>query len=57
MTDTVADVAATYFDAWKRGDFTRLRAILADDVTFHGPRAMPATRRSASPGSSVCRRS
>jgi hypothetical protein len=29
MTDTVADVAASYFDAWKRGDFTRLRAILA----------------------------
>ena len=37
MTDTVADVAATYFDAWKRRDFTRLRAILADDVTFDGP--------------------
>jgi hypothetical protein len=37
MTDTVADVAASYFDAWKRGDFTRLRAILADDVTFDGP--------------------
>ena len=37
MTDTVANVAASYFDAWKRGDFTRLRAILADDVTFDGP--------------------
>jgi hypothetical protein len=37
MTDTAADVAASYFDAWKRGDFTRLRAILADDVTFDGP--------------------
>jgi hypothetical protein len=34
MTDTVADVAAACFDAWKRGGFTTLRAILADDVTF-----------------------
>jgi hypothetical protein len=37
MTDAAADVAATYFDAWKRGDFDALRAILADDVTFDGP--------------------
>src|SRR5215468_9156035 len=37
MTDASADVAATYFDAWKRRDFARLRAILADDVTFDGP--------------------
>ena len=37
MTDAPADVAASYFDAWKRGDFARLRAILADDVTFDGP--------------------
>ena len=37
MTDTAADGAATYFDAWKRGDFTTLRAILADDVSFDGP--------------------
>jgi hypothetical protein len=37
MTSTVADVAATYFDAWKAGDFTRLRSILADDATFDGP--------------------
>ncbi len=36
-SDAVADVAATYFDAWQRGDFARLRAILADDVTFDGP--------------------
>src|SRR5262249_12696909 len=26
MTDAAADVAATYFDAWKRRDFARLRA-------------------------------
>ncbi len=32
-----ADVAASYFDAWKRHDFARLRTILADDVTFDGP--------------------
>jgi SnoaL-like domain len=37
MTDAAADVAATYFDAWKRRDFARLRTILADDVTFDGP--------------------
>ena len=37
MTDAAADVAAAYFDAWQRGDFARLRTILADDVTFDGP--------------------
>ena len=37
MTDAAADVAASYFDAWKRHDFARLRMILADDVTFDGP--------------------
>jgi hypothetical protein len=37
MTGSAADVAATYFDAWKAGDFARLRTILADDVTFDGP--------------------
>ena len=37
MTSTVAEVAATYFDAWKAGDFARLRSVLADDVTFDGP--------------------
>jgi ketosteroid isomerase-like protein len=31
------DIATTYFDCWKRGDFDGLRAILADDVTFSGP--------------------
>ena len=35
--DSPAEVAAIYFDAWKAGDFARLRAILADDVTFDGP--------------------
>jgi ketosteroid isomerase-like protein len=31
------EIARTYFDCWKRGDFEGLRAILADDVTFSGP--------------------
>ena len=31
------EIAATYFDCWKHGDFDGLRAILADDVTFRGP--------------------
>jgi len=37
MSSTVAEVGATYFDAWKHGDFDALRAILADDATFDGP--------------------
>jgi len=32
-----ADIAATYFDAWKAKDFDRLRSVLADDATFRGP--------------------
>ena len=35
--DPVAEVAETYFRAWKAGDFGRLRSILADDATFDGP--------------------
>jgi hypothetical protein len=34
MTSTAAEVGATYFDAWRAGDFDTLRSILADDVTF-----------------------
>jgi hypothetical protein len=37
MTGTAAEVAATYFEAWRAGDFDTLRSILADDVTFDGP--------------------
>jgi hypothetical protein len=38
MADSdVAAVADTYFEAWRAGDFERLRSILADDVTFDGP--------------------
>jgi hypothetical protein len=35
--DGVAEVAETYFRAWKAGDFGLLRSILADDATFDGP--------------------
>ena len=38
MTDA-RTAAATYFDAWKARDFTRLRSVLADDVDFAGPLA------------------
>jgi hypothetical protein len=33
----VTDVAGTYFEAWKAGDFERVRSVLADDATFDGP--------------------
>jgi hypothetical protein len=36
-TTTAADVAATYLDAWRAGDFDTLRTVLADDATFDGP--------------------
>jgi SnoaL-like domain len=36
MTDAAA-AAATYFEAWKARDFSRLRSVLADDVDFAGP--------------------
>jgi len=38
MTSAEA-AAATYFDAWRARDFTRLRSVLADDVDFAGPLA------------------
>lgn len=38
-TRTPAEVAATYFDAWKRRDFAAFRSLLADDVVFDGPLA------------------
>ncbi len=34
---TAANVGGMYFEAWKAGDFARVRSILADDVTFDGP--------------------
>jgi SnoaL-like domain len=35
--DGVAEVAETYFRAWKAGDFDLLRSILAEGATFDGP--------------------
>ena len=32
-----AALATTYFAAWQEHDWARMRAILADDVTFRGP--------------------
>ncbi len=32
-------VAATYFDAWRKGDLAALRSVLADDADFAGPLA------------------
>jgi ketosteroid isomerase-like protein len=39
MSDDPGSVAASYFKAWQAHDFTGLRALLADDVTFDGPLA------------------
>lgn len=36
---TTADVAATYFRAWQDKDWSTLRSILDDGVTFDGPLA------------------
>jgi ketosteroid isomerase-like protein len=37
MSDDLRSTAASYFSAWKTGDFHSLRSILADDVSFRGP--------------------
>jgi ketosteroid isomerase-like protein len=37
MTADPGTAAETYFDAWLKGDFERLRTVLADDATFRGP--------------------
>ncbi len=39
MSDDPRTLTATYFRAWKDKDFTTLRALLADDLTFRGPLA------------------
>jgi SnoaL-like domain len=39
MTDDPGRLAATYFRAWKEHDWSTLRSLLADDVTFRGPLA------------------
>ncbi|GAB39189.1 MULTISPECIES: nuclear transport factor 2 family protein [Gordonia] len=35
-TAITRDAATTYFDAWRAGDFDRLRSVLAPDVDFVG---------------------
>lgn len=37
MTRTNIEVAREYFAAWDAKDFTRFRALIADDVDFIGP--------------------
>ena len=37
MTEDPGQVAATYFSAWKAGDFATFRSVLADNVIFDGP--------------------
>ena len=39
MTASAAELAEAYFTAWQDRDFTRLRSLLADDVSFAGPLA------------------
>ncbi|GGR74209.1 hypothetical protein J2S40_001210 [Nocardioides luteus] len=39
MTATPAELAEAYVTSWQERDFTRLRSLLADDVSFVGPLA------------------
>jgi hypothetical protein len=39
MRTTAEQLAAGYFEAWEAGDAERLRPLIADDVSFHGPLA------------------
>ena len=39
MANDAANVATTYFDAWKANDFDAMRSLLAEDVRFEGPLA------------------
>jgi hypothetical protein len=39
MAEDPRTIAATYFSSWKDRDFSTLRSLLADDVTFRGPLA------------------
>ena len=39
MADEAANVATTYFDAWKANDFDTMRSLVAEDVRFEGPLA------------------
>jgi hypothetical protein len=37
LVPDVAQIAASYFDAWKARDWEALASLLADDVSFAGP--------------------
>src|SRR5215208_7533869 len=39
MADDAANVATTYFDAWKANDFDTMHSLAAEDVRFEGPLA------------------
>ncbi len=39
MADNAANLAKTYFDAWKANDFDTMRSLVAEDVRFEGPLA------------------
>jgi hypothetical protein len=39
MADDAANVATTYFDAWKANDFDTMRSLVVDYVGFEGPLA------------------
>jgi ketosteroid isomerase-like protein len=39
MTGNAANIARTYFDAWKEKDFDTMRSLVMDDVRFEGPLA------------------
>lgn len=37
MAEDAGQVAATYFNSWKAGDFATFRSVVADNVIFDGP--------------------
>ena len=39
MAHDPANLATTYFEAWKAKDFDTMRSLVADDVDFEGPLA------------------
>jgi ketosteroid isomerase-like protein len=39
MANDAANVATSYFDAWKANDFDTMRSLVAEDVSFEGPLA------------------
>ena len=39
MAHDAANVATTYFEAWKANDFDTMRSLVAEDVIFEGPLA------------------